>query len=198
MVAHIQGTTPIDVPSSYISSYTIGPIDPTHLLTLTARLSDGQDIPLLVPAHLPLSLLSDLQFKDGYEWGRFRADIEEGWTIPHMVNHIYHTLRAELCGECTLSTSAWAVGFLLGNLIGLAKTERTLALVGIAHLRFLLACISLDIWLSDRFHRLIQQMDSLHITAIRAYRARVRLSRAQGISFSEAQFLALAGGTQPR
>ena len=188
--------TTLDVPSSHASSYAIGPIDPTHLLTLQARLSDGQDIPLLVPAHLPLSLLSDPQFKDGYEWGCLWADIEEGWTIPHMVNHIYHTLRTELSGECSLSTSAWAVGFLLGNLAGLAKTERTLALVGIAHLRFLLACVSFDAWLSESSHCLIQKMEALHHAAIRAYRARVRLYRGQGMSFSEAQLFALAGGAQ--
>lgn len=188
--------TTIDVPSSLTSSYAIGPIDPTHLTTLQAYLSNGLDISLLVPAHLLPILLSDAEFKDGYEYGYFGGDAEEEWTVAQVVNHIYVNLYKELVGVRSPNVYNWVVGLLLGSLADLAERKRTLALVGMAHLCFLLACVPLDAWLSDNSQRLVQQMDALHHSALRAYRARVRLSREQGMSFSEAQLFALARGTQ--
>ena len=173
-----------------VASYAIGPIDPTQLLTLQVCLSNSQKITLLVPAHLPLSVLNDPQFKEGYEWGYLECDGEEEWTVPQMVNHIYLALHRELWGERSPSRYAWAVGFLLGNLTSLAETERTLALVGIAHLSFLLACIPLDAC-SCYPCDCMMLMRGPHTEALCAYRAHVRLYREQGLSFQEAQRLAL-------
>jgi hypothetical protein len=82
------------------------------------------------------------------------------------------------------------VGWVIGNLAWLAETERTLALVGLAHLCFLLPFLMLDapFWPPCSLRR----ADFLHRQALRAYRAQVRTYREQGRSFVEAQGLALA------
>jgi hypothetical protein len=174
------------------SSYAIGPIDPTHLRALHVCLSNHQQICLLVPADLPPSVLNHPQFREGYEWGYLECDTAREWSVPQMVNAIYLALHRELQGEQRLSRYAWAVGFLLGDLASLAERERTLALVGIAHLCFLLACIPLDacsLYPDD----CLMHMSAPHADALRAYRAEVRSYREQGKSFQEAQCLALVG-----
>ncbi len=65
------------------SSYAIGPIDPAQLVTLQVHLSNGQDLSLLIPVHLPSSLLTHPVFKNGSEWGYLQGDPEEEeWTVP--------------------------------------------------------------------------------------------------------------------
>jgi len=190
---HITNLTPAR-PSSLVSSYAVGPIDSVQVSTLQASLSDGQNISLLVPAHLPLSVLAAPAFKEGCEWGYTESGSEE-WTIPQMVNEIYQTLREELDDEVDLRFYAWAVGFLLGSLTSLAETDRILALVGMAHLCFLLSFIPLDSTLSWPPYGLLRAR-FLHNHALKAYRAHVRTCREQGMSFSEAQRLALAAPAQ--
>ena len=184
-----------------LCSDAIGPLDPAQLITLRARLSNCQQICLLVPAHLPLplSLLNDVEFKQGCKWGycAYEDEVfaEEVWSVPKLVNYISLGLCRELLGERDRGRYAWVVGFLLGNLTGLAETERTLALVGMAHLCFLLSYIPLDVW-SCNSNACVAHMEKAHQHALRAYRAHVRLYREQGKSFQEAQRLALAGCVQ--
>jgi hypothetical protein len=109
-----------------------------------------------------------------------------------MVNHICVTLYAELLSEWTPDMYAWTIGFLLEDLMQLAETERTLALVEIAHLCFLLSCIPHDTLPCDRRRRLMG-MHSMHDQTIWDYRARVRLYRGEGKCFQDAQRLALVG-----
>jgi|SRR5579859_1469277 len=182
-----------------LARYAIGPIDPAQLITLWARVWNCQQICLLVPAHVPLSVLNDPEFKRGCEWGSLAAEDEAEagvvWSVPKVLNSIYLWLARELWGERDRGRYAWMVGFLLGYLAGVAETESVLALVGIAHLCFLLACIPLEEWSCNPKARL-GQMEKVHRDAIRAYRVHVRLYREHGKSFQEAQRLALAGCVQ--
>ena len=85
---------------------------------------------------------------------------------------------------------------MLGDLAWLAETERTLALVGLAHLCFLLPFLSL--WLDSPFWPpcSLHRAHFPHTQALRAYRAQVRTYREQGKSFAQAQRLTLAASAQ--
>jgi len=110
------------------------------------------------------------------------------------VNESYHSL-AELCYEDKLDLCPWTLGFLLGELASVAETDRTLALTGLAHYCFLLPFFPLDdaqSWLPTASY----SGRALHNHALRTYRARVRTWREQGMSFSEAQRLALVASAQ--
>src|SRR5713226_3051889 len=106
MLDQMQVTTSVDALSSSSVSYAIGPIDPAQLHILQAGLSDGQDISLLVPAHLPSCVLNEPEFKVGYEWGYIEGEPEEAGTVPRLLNTIYLTLVAEFLGEFSLSRYA--------------------------------------------------------------------------------------------
>ncbi len=64
-------------------SYAIGPIDAAQIVTKHVHLSDGEEFTQLIPTHLPLSILNDPAFRDGYEWN-FASEGERGeeedWT----------------------------------------------------------------------------------------------------------------------
>ena len=198
----MQVTTPIDALStSPTSPYAIGPIDPAQVTPLQAHLSSGEECSLLVPIHLPAFILTDQRFKEGYEWGYLDGELEAQWSVPHLVNWTFNTLSQELWDERAweelgLHLPAWIVGWVLGDLARLAETERTLALVGLAHLCFLLPFLSL--LLDSPFWPpcSLQRAHFPHTQALRTYRAQVRTYREQGKSFAEAQRLALAASAQ--
>src|SRR5712692_9512050 len=127
------------LPSSPTYSYVIGPIDPAQVHTLQARLTTSQDILLLVPSHLPHSLLTDPAFKDGYEWGYTETDPEEeGWTVPKLVNQVYSTLMYERSYASPPNHEEpafyhWTPGFLLASLAFLVEIGETPALTGLVH-----------------------------------------------------------------
>jgi hypothetical protein len=182
---------------SSVFSYAIGPIDPAQLISLHAHLSTGEECPLLTPARLPLWILSDPAFRDGYEQNYYSEEEEEEWTVSQLVNLIYAKLRGDcysklesLFGEVGPDFGPWEVGWLLRDLTRLAETNRTLALTGIAHLCFLLSFLPQDPPTSWPPAGLIRAR-WLHNDALKAYRARVRVYREQGKSFAEAQRLAL-------
>ena len=179
--------------SSAVSPYAIGPLDPAQITTLHAHLSTGEECSLLVTIHLPPAILTHPVFKEGYECSYTESDPQEEWTVPKLVNEIYHIL-AELYDEDEPDFCPWTLGFLLGELASLAERDKTLALVGLAHYCFLLPFISLDppSW---PFYRLIRACWR-HNDALRTYRARVRIYREKGKSFAEAQRLALVGSAQ--
>jgi hypothetical protein len=84
----------------------------------------------------------------------------------------------------------------LGALASLAETERTLALVGLAHLCFLLSYLSSHLSSDTTSVVVLMQMARAHGDAIKAYRERIRSYRLQGKSFEQAQRLALVGNVQ--
>jgi hypothetical protein len=183
-------TDPLPSPGSYA----IGPHDPARVTILPVHLSSGAECSLLVPVLLPPSLLYDPQFTEGYEAGYLSPDAEAEWSVPQIVNWTYHFIQRELHFEEAwedfgLHLPDWIVGCVLGDLAGLAETERTLALVGVAHLSFLLPFLSLDsrFWPPVNLYR----ADFPHRLALHDYRARVRSYREQGKSCEEAQRLAL-------
>ncbi len=197
MLDQMQVTTLVHaVPSSSLTpSYAIGPINLAQLISLPAHFSTGEECSLLVPVHLPPSLLTDPACQGGYEWGYLEGELDEEWSVPRIVNWTYNTLHDELWDKEAWETlgahvSAWIVGWLLGSLARLAETERTLALVGMAHLCFLLPFLSLDApsWPPRGLYR----AHFPHTEVLRAYRGCVRTYREQGKSFTEAQRLALA------
>ncbi len=194
-----QGPSQDATASSF--SYIISPIDPAQIITMHAHLSTGDECSLLLPAHLPCSILNDPAFRDGYEYNFLseeEGDEEEEWTtgVTRLVNHIYSSLtdtrfyRNFATGEIVSDFLPWQVGWLLRDLTRLAETDRTLASVGIGHLCFLLPLLMQDRpvnWPCYEPYR----ADILHICAIKAYRARVRFYREQGKNYDEAQQLAL-------
>jgi hypothetical protein len=191
----MQVTTPVlTLPSSSPSSYAIGPIDPAQFTTLQAHLATGEECSLLVPLQLPITLFIDPMFKEGYECGYLDGDVEAEWSVPHIVNWRYNSFNDELYDERAwdelgLHLPAWMVGWVIGDLARLAETQRTLALVGLAHLCFLMPFLTTDVdapyWPPCHLRR----ADFPHRQALRAY-------REQGISFAEAQRLALAVNSQ--
>jgi hypothetical protein len=194
MLDQMQVTTPVDAHSSSLASpYVIGPIDPAQITTLPTHLSTGEECSLSVPVQLPPAILTHPVFKEGYECSYTESDPEEMWTVPKLVNEIYHLLT-DLCYEDDPDVCPWTLGFLLGDLASLAERDRTLAFTGLAHCCFLLSFISLDppSWPFDGLIRAHWQ----HNDALRTYRAQVRVYREQGKSFAEAQRLALVGSTQ--
>src|SRR5260370_12525475 len=182
-------------PSSLTSSYAIGPVDPAQITTLHAHLATGEECSLLVPIHLPLSLFIEQMFKESYESGYLEGEVDEEWSVPRIVNWTYNIFNDEpydedAWEELGLHLPAWIVGWVLGSLARLAETEQTLALVGLAHLCFLLSRLTLDspFWPPC----VLRRADFLHRQALCAYRKQVRTYREQGRSFAEAQRLALA------
>ncbi len=199
MLDQMQVTTPVDALStSPTSPYAIGSIDPAQFTPLQAHLSNGEECSLLVPVHLPASILTDQRFKEGYEWGYLDGELEAEWSVPHLVNWTFNTLSEELWDERAwealgLHLPAWIVGGVLGDLARLAETERTLALVGIASLfpaAVPVAVAGLPVLAP------LQRAHFPHTQALRTYRAQVRTYREQGKSFAEAQRLALAASAQ--
>jgi hypothetical protein len=180
--------------TGYVSSafsYAIGPIDPAQLMPMHARLSTGDECVLLVPAHLPPSLLAHPAFKDGYEWGYLEGNPEEeAWTVPKLVNELYQNLE-ELSGKHEPDFYPWTLGFFLGELANIAEQDWTLALTGLAHYCFLLPLLTQERPANWPRHELYNAY-FLHRQVVKAYRARVRVYREQGKSFDEAQRLALS------
>lgn len=182
-------------------SYVVGPIDPAQIITMHTQLSTGDECSLLVPVHLPHSILDHPAFRDGYEWNYLseeEGDEEEDWTslVTRLVNHIYSSLtdtrfyRDFDTNEVVSDFLPWQVGWLLRDLTRLAETDCTLAYVGIGHLCFLLPLLIQDRPVNwpryEPYHSHI-----LHDRAVKAYRSQVQFYREQGKSYDEAQRLAL-------
>src|SRR5579875_1843512 len=184
------------------SSYRLGLIDPATLVPVTIEPCDDGvflDLPsfsLLVPGPslvLP-SLLADLDFQRGATFGYWSGDLdaeleEYGVASPAKVaNWVAFTFFDDLLRE---ASCAWTVGYLLGSLTCLAETDQTLALVGIAHLCYVLALVP-ALSLSVPFG-VLHDAQFAHDQVIRAYREQVRVLRAQGMDFVPASRAALAG-----
>jgi hypothetical protein len=199
-VEFVPCSQPQDATASTFS-YVIGPINPVQIITMHAQLSTGDECSLLLPVHLPRPILDDPAFRDGYEYNYLteeEGDEGEDWTtsVTRLVNHIYSSLtdtrlyRNFDTGEVTPDFLPWQVGWLLRDLTRLAETDRTLAYVGIGHLCFLLPLLTQNRPVNwprcEPFHA-----DTLHMRAVKAYRACVRFYREQGKSYDEAQQLAL-------
>ena len=188
-----------------VCSYAIGPIHPTHLVTLHVRCSNGEECPLLVPKTVPFWILTHPEFRDGYEQNYF-SEVDEDdkeWkgTIPHMVHLIYSKLCGEgfanlASGKVDPDFGAWEIGYLLRDFTRLADTDQERALTGIAHLCFLVSFLPSkppECWPPAG----LVQARWPHTDAVNAYRERVRSYREQGKSYQEAQWLALAGTISP-
>jgi len=192
MLDQMQVTTiPVfTLPISSVFSYAIGPIDSAQITSLHAHLSNGEECLLLVPVHLPPSILAHPVFKEGYEWGYLESHAEEEkWTVPKLMNELYQNL-ADLCHKHEPDFYPWTLGFVLGELANVAERDKTLALTGLAHYCFLLPLLTQErppSWPRyEPYHA-----GTLHDRAVKAYRVRVRVYREQGKSFAEAQHLAL-------
>ncbi|MEO8972503.1 MAG: hypothetical protein ABI406_12985 [Ktedonobacteraceae bacterium] len=179
------------------ASYAISPIEPAQVTMLHAHMSTGAQCSLLIPGHLPPSILAHPLFKDGYECSYTEIDFEEEeWIIPKLLNEVYRFL-SDLFYEEAADFCPWTLGFLCGELANVAERDRTLALTAGAHARFLLALLPLERtppWPLS----LLFQARFLHDRALKAYRARVRVYREQGRSFAEAQRLALVANVSRR
>lgn len=128
-------------------------------------------------------------FQEGYEWGYTETDPEEeAYTVPKLLNEIFAMLD-ELRFIEEPDFGPWTVGFVLGELARLAEQDRLLALTGLAHYCFVLSFLPTGNWGYPFLH--LMWARDFHTTAMKAYRARVRVYRGQGKSCIEAQRLAL-------
>jgi len=168
----------------------VGPVDESSVVRVAMRSEGGFDFVLVVPgpADLPASLVHASAFHEG---AAIRYDWSEGLdgTPVQLANTIYRDFRAELHRGGSYS---WVVGFLLGGLAALAEENRQLALVGMAHLCFLVAHVPDRS--SPAFFRLLREVDCLHGAVLRAYRGRVRALKERGMAIEEAWRAALVGG----
>ncbi len=170
-------------------SYALGPIDESSLVRVAMRSERGFDFVLVVPglADLPVSLSHALAFCEGaaagYDYGDGFAE-----TPVQVANAVYRDFAVELHRGGTYS---WIVGFILGCLAALAEEDRQLALVGMAHLCFLVAHVP------DRsrplFSHLLHDVSHLHNAVLRVYRGRVRALKERGMAIEEAWRAALVG-----
>ncbi len=82
------------------------------------------------------------------------------------------------------------MGFLLGSLMILAEEDRQLALVGMAHVCFLVSLVPGRA--HTGFKRMLSEAGVVHDVVVRVYRASVRVLKEQGVCVSEARRLALS------
>ena len=188
---HMQVIAPTHTHSFVaVSSYAIGPLDPVQVTSLHVHLSTGGECSLLIPTHVPSSLLAHPVFQDGSEWGYLEGNSQdERWTFPRLLNELYANLE-ELSHTHIPDVYPWTLGVLLGELASIAEQDQTLALTGLAHCCFLLPLFTRR-RPADWPHREPYLAHYLHRDAMKIYRARIRRYREQGKSFEEAQRLAL-------
>ena len=135
---------------------------------------------MLVPLRLPGSLYEALAFENGAAIGYKYGD-GMGETPIQVVNRVYR----DFCDELRRGgTYPWIVGYLLGCFTACIEQDRQLALVGMAHVCFLVS--RLPDCTSAAFHRALSQIETFHNAVVRAYRAQVRTLREQGMSSAEA------------
>ncbi len=175
--------------SSCHASYALGLIDPFQVGPMLVEADDDLSFKLLVPGALPASMLAHPEFEygaiDGY--GDVRQEMQG--TPAGVANWTWQQLREGFAD--TALPRPWVMGFILGALSYLAETDRALALVGIAHLFFLFPLV--PPLSGSRLSRALLDADCAHDKAVRAYRARVRDMKAQGLDFAAASLAALAG-----
>lgn len=156
---------------------------------MRVRLSTGETIAFFLPPSVSLAILMHPIFQEGYEWGYTETDPEEeAYTVPKLLNEIFAMLD-ELRFIEEPDFGPWTVGFVLGELARLAEQDRLLALTGLAHYCFVLSFLPTGNWGYPFLH--LMWARDFHTTAMKAYRARVRVYRGQGKSCIEAQRLAL-------
>ena len=188
-------------PISSALSYVIGPLDATHPVVLQTDLCDGEAYTLLVPLCLSPAIVTHPAFRNGSESNFLseEEDSEQGeetTSVLQLVNHIYSCLTDtdtpynDASGPVFANVLHWRVGWILHDLTRLAKTNRLLASVGMAYLCFILSllpCMRAGNWSRYELYR----ASSMHRSAVKAYRKRIRVYREQGKSYDEAQQLAL-------
>lgn len=182
--------------TSRVNSYVLGPLDLSRVTWLDVDPLDAPafKLPVLVSPDLPALLLRRSRFRDGaivgYEVTDLGEEIGGAGPLPvRVANWLWRAFSWDLLHG---SSYAWTVGYLLGALAFLAETDRELALVGLAHLSFLLSLVPNvpHPLLSLALHR----AGASHNLAVRDYRAKVRTLREQGMDLLQASRLALAGG----
>lgn len=167
-------------------SYALSPMDEFFLAPMEMQSANGEYFSLLVPVHLPVSSFDALAFQKGAVIG-YECREEMGETPVQVVNLVYRGFQGDLSAG---GVYAWNVGFLLGCLSALAEVNCQLALVGIAHLCFLVS--SMPNCSTAAFRRALIHVGTLHDAVVQTYRARVRAFREQGMGFEEAWQLALS------
>ena len=195
MAKHITSFTQFN-PSSRHVSYRLGLIDPSTLAPMTVDPLDAPCFKLLVPgpADLPTSLLIDPEFRLGAIVGYYAADLEAELEALSVFSPLSVTnwIWKDFYWNITHDYSrAWLVGYLLGTLTSLAEVNRALALVGIAHLSFLLALVPPVA--GYQLYRALNDARCLHSNALGAYRFAVRAYKEAGCDLSHAQRFALTG-----
>lgn len=154
--------------------------------------SDGGEFVLFVPtgAGFPVALLADPAFFNGCVWGYEQSFLEEDetWTPLQVTNWLFQGLAGKPY-DADEAAYSWYVGFLLGGLSSLAHRDRLLALVGMAHLCFLLVHIPAAV--GEAYAQACSDASCLHNEVLGIYRARVREWKAQGVDTWDAFRLAL-------
>lgn len=171
-----------------VASYSLGLLDESTLVEVTMQSEYGPDFGLLVPgfADFPMHLSEQTAFHDGAGAGYYLGE-HLGETPLQVANTIYRIFSDDFeIGDAF----TWIVGYLLGCLAVLAQQDRQLALVGMAHLCFLISCISEPS--SFLLSHALGLADILHREVLQAYRAQVQVLKAQGFCLEEAWWAALS------
>jgi hypothetical protein len=176
--------------SSVSPAYRLGLIDPARLAQWVVDPFEAPCFTLLVPAQeqAVAALLVHPDFQEAAIDGYLLAS-DPGDTPARIVNWVWNELDGALLEEA--NARPWFAGWLLGVLARVAETDRVLALVGIAHLVFLLSF--LPDGSPDDLYMHLSRAHFQHGQAVRAYRAEVRELKAQGADFFHASRAALAG-----
>ncbi len=189
MHKHTATLADLQLSSCRAAAYTLGPIDSATLCELQVRFDESHVFQLLTPGpdDLPVSLLADPDFRKGCLFGYGNSEGFASFSPVQLANYLHRDWCANLhAGDASY---AWCAGHTLGLLSGIAEEDRLLALVGIAHFCFLLACVPHRS--HPAFDRMLQEVSFLHNIALRAYRERVRALKAGGMAIEEAWRLAL-------
>lgn len=173
--------------SNNVVSYALGPLHTSQVTEQACQLPNGLEYTLLIPQGLPSIVLDNPDFLQDCEFGYSSCDdllpspmALANW-IYTLLQDDFHLPNAHEAFHPYPSIAAFAVGWLSA----LAETDRTLALVGLAHLLFLLSYMpatdSLPILQRELGHAWYRQKQ-----ALQDYRARVRDLRAQGVELQAA------------
>jgi hypothetical protein len=175
------------------TSYTIGPLNPQWIERVTVTLSDKSKATLLLPdAQLLSPVIGATQsFYDGVIAGLENPEEEffGCWNMEKFVYEVYASFSFDLCHD---GSYAWSVGFVLGSLSYLAIFDELQALVGIAHVCYLLELVPSSVS-SKQLSSVLKKARSMSDAAVALFLDRVREIEKGGVPWKDAQVVALGG-----
>ena len=175
--------------SSCADFYWLAPLDGSTLVDMSIVPEEGEEFVLWVPQ--PISARSALvqaaHFQEGAGYGYY--EVQEWGVTPVMVaNRVWQAFSRDLLHG---GSYEWVVGSILGGLTRLMQEDHQLALVGMAHVCWLVSVVPGR--MHREFYQALEEAGEVHTIVMKAYRERVRALKEQGVVVAEAWRLALSG-----